>query len=200
MIYSCQSNKDGYEITEQTEIITKDKCKIPISYPEISGLIDEEKTNKLNKILKEFPQHEYYAKNCENSGENNVKGDYQILMKTDSILSVEFRTLIERKNKKVDTIYHSVVINPNAKDINKFGIKGIEPNEIIPNFERGKIYPYVKKYSDKNNQHINLLAYESGSNYVITWAISDRDFIIYTGGEGEWYGNKRIKIPLTELK
>src|SRR5690606_20554153 len=78
LIYSCQSNRDGYEITERNEIITKDKCKIPISYPEISGLADKEKTNKLNKILKEFPEHEYYARNCENNGESNVKGDYQI--------------------------------------------------------------------------------------------------------------------------
>ena len=200
LIYSCQSNRDGYAINERNEIITKDKCKIPISYPEISGLADREKTNKLNKILKEFPEHEYYARKCENNGKSNVKGDYQILLQNDSILSIEFRTLIERQNKKVDTVYHSIVLNPKAKDTNEIGIVGIEPNEIIPNYERGKIYPYVKKYSVENNDYINLLAYETGSNYVITWAVSDKDFIIYVGGEGEWFGNNRIKIPLNELK
>ena len=200
MIYGCQSNRDGYQIRERTEIIKKDNCAVPISYPEISGLADKEKTRKLNKVLKEFPEHEYYAKNCEELGESNVKGDYRVLLKTDSILSIEFRTLIERKNKKVDTVYHSVVVNPKVKDTTEFGIVGIEPNEIIPNFERGKIYPYVKKYSTENNDYINLLAYETGSNYVITWAISDKDFILYVGGEGEWFGNNRIKIPLNELK
>ncbi len=200
LIYSCESNRDGYKITERTEIITKDKCKIPISYPEISGLADKEKVNKLNKILKEFPEHEYYAKNCENNEESNVKGDYQILLQSDSILSIEFRTLIERQNKKIDTVYHSVVLNPKAEDTTEFAIVGIEPNEIIPNFERGKIYPYVKKYNTENNDSINLLAYETGNNYVITWAVSDKDFILYVGGEGEWFGNNRIKIPLNELK
>ena len=198
LIYSCQSNRDGYEITERTEIIKKDNCEIPISFPEVSGLSDKEKTKKLNKVLKEFPEHEYYAQNCKEFGERNVKGDYRVLLKTDSILSIEFRTLIERKNKKVDTVYHSVVVNP--KDTTEFGVVGIEPDKIIPNFERGKIYPYVKKYSAENNNYINLLAYETGSNYVITWAISDKDFILYVGGEGEWFGNNRIRIPLNELK
>lgn len=200
LIYGCQSNTDGYEIIERTEIIKKGKCEIPISFPEIIGLADKEKTNKLNKILKELPEHQYYAKNCENSNENNVKGEYQVLLKTDSIISIEFRTLIERKNKKVDTVYHSVVINPKLKDTTEFGIIGVQPNEIIPNFKREKIYPYIKKYSEENNKHINLLAYETGSNYVITWAVSDKDFLVYVGGEGEWFGNNRIKIPLNELK
>ena len=200
LTYSCKSNQDRYEITEQNEIISKDKCKISISYPEISGLTDKEKTNKLNKILKEFPEHDYYAGNCETYGESNVKGDYQILLQNDSILSIEFRTLIERQNKKVDTVYHSIVLNPKANDTSQIGIVGIEPNEIIPNFERGKIYPFVKKYNTENENHINLLAYETGSNYAITWAISDKDFILYVGGEGELYGNERIKIPLNKLR
>ena len=200
LIYSCQSKQDKYELKRRSEIIRKDNCRVPISFPEISDLADKEIMNKLNRVFKELPEHEYYANNCENIEESNVRGDYRVLLKTDSILSIEFQTLIERKNKNVDTIYHSAVINPKLKDTTEFGIIGIEPNEIIPNFERGKIYPYVKKYSIENKDYINLLAYETGSNYVITWAVSDKDFILYVGGEGEWFGNKKIKIPLNELK
>jgi len=201
-ICGCESNKTGYEIVKQTKTVSKNNCQFQISFPQIKGLSDIEKMAELNKALEKFPEHEYYAKGC---GQKKVKrkeilGDYQILLKNDSILSIEFQTLIQRDNLRTDTIYHSIVINPKQNYKSKNGIMGIEPKQILPNFKRGMIYPYIKKYGVKNNKHINLLAYETNSNYIITWAVSEKDFIVYVGGEGEWYGKNKIKIPLKKLK
>ena len=201
MINSCQKSNCGYEIIKRNKTITKDNCKIPISFPEIRGLADKERMTKLNEIFEKIPDHEFYAKDCEQKGKSKVIGNYEILLQNDSILSIEFQTLIERQNKRIDTVYHTVVVNPKVKDTSKFGILGIEPNKIVTNFDRGKIYPYIKKYStEKLKNQINLLAYEKGSNYEITWAVSEKDFIIYLGGEGEWFGKNKLKIPLDKLK
>jgi hypothetical protein len=201
-IYGCKRKNDDYEIIKRTKIISKNNCQIKISYPEIKGLADIEKMSRLNKVLEEWPEHEYYAKNCEHKEDKKdaIIGEYQILLKTDSILSIEFRTLIPHENLKPDTIYHSVVVNPKQSYKSKNGIVGIEPEQIIPNFNRGMIFPYIEKYSVKNKKHINLLAYKTGSNYIITWAISKNDFIVYVGGEGEWFGENKIIIPLNKLK
>ncbi len=119
-------------------------------------------------------------------------------MKRDTILSVEFRTLIKRNNEKIDTIYHSVVLNPIKKDDNE--LIAFELKNIIPNFKYELIYSYVESYEKMNNVGINLLAYKTGSNYVITWGITEKNLNIYAGGEGEWFGNYKIQIPLSELK
>ena len=200
-IYGCESNKNSYEIVKRTKTISKNNRQFQISFPEIKGFPDIEKMDKLNKALEKFPEHEYYAKDCgQKKAKSEILGDYQILLKNDSILSIEFQTLIQRENLKTDTIYHSFVINPEKSYKSKNGIIGIEPKQILPNFNRGMIYPSIKKFSIENNKHINLLAYETNSNYIITWAISEKDFIIYVGGEGEWYGRNKIKIPLEKLK
>lgn len=190
LIFGCKSEKGEYEIINQTKIISKENCKIQISYPKIKGVKSKE---KLNEILENFPEHEYYAKNC-------GKGEYQILLKTDSILSIEFRTLINREKQKTDTIYQSIVFNPNRKIKSEFYELLINIENVIPNFERGMIYPFIKKYSLENKLEINLLAYETGSNYAITWAISKDNIIFYTGGEGEMFGHNKIEIPLNKLK
>jgi hypothetical protein len=94
----------------------------------------------------------------------------------------------------------SDVINPNKDASVDFGSIGVEPKDLIPNFDRGKILPYVEKYNLDKKDNINLLAYQKGSNYVITWGITESHFIIYPGGEGEWFGYDKIEIPLSELK
>jgi hypothetical protein len=202
LIYACESKNTDYEILNRTKIIKKDNCEIPILYPEIKGLLDKVKMAKLNEIFEDFAEHEYYAHNCDktNIEKNQVTGNYKILLQTDSILSIEFQTLINRGGTKKDTVYHSLVINPKQKDTLKDRLLIIEPNEIIPNFVRGMIYPYIQKYSSENNDYVNLLAYETGSNYVITWAISEKNLIIYVGGEGEFFGHHKIEIPLSDLK
>lgn len=199
LMFGCGSHQNEYKVVNRTKTITKGNCQIPISFPEISGLVDTGKMTKLNKLLEVFPEHEYYANHCdENSkGRKEVKGDYRILLKNDSLLSIEFQTIISRDHSKTDTIYHSIVINMHASKIEAWAI---EPEHIIPNFNRGMIYPYIKKFSDDHQISINLLAYEKGSQYQITWAVSERNFIVYAGGEGEGFGTHKIEIPLDKLK
>lgn len=201
LICGCESKNTEYEVLNRKKIIKKDYCEIPISFPEIIGLSDKLKMTKMNEILEDFVEHEYYARNCEMNDitKSQVKGDFKILLQTDSILSIEFQTLINSGGTKIDTIYHSFVVNPEQKETPKVELLAIRPKQIIPNFERGMIYPYIQKYCTDNNFHVNLLAYKTGSNYIITWAISEKYFIVYVGGEGEWYGDKKIKIPLKEI-
>jgi len=202
LIFGCKSEKGEYEIINQTKIVNKENCKIQISFPKIKGIKSKEKLIKLNELLENIPEHEYYAKNCgkTETGKFKVKGEYEILLKTDSILSIEFRTLINREKQKTDTIYQSIVLNPNRKIKSEFYELLINIENVIPNFERGMIYPFIKKYSLENKLAINLLAYETGSNYAITWAITKDNIIFYTGGEGEMFGNNKIEIPLNKLK
>lgn len=58
----------------------------------------------------------------------------------------------------------------------------------------------MEAYNKKSQETVNLFAYKSGSSHVITWGVSEDDFILYVGGEGEWFGYDKIKIPLKELK
>ena len=201
-IYGCESNTNGYEIIKREKTISKNNCRIKILFPEISGLEGQRKLAEINKVLENFPKHEYYAHDCleKKRKQNEVTGDYEILLENDTILSIEFRTYIQRTDERAHIIYHSVVINPKQAYDSKIGIVGIDPKQIFPTFKRGMIYPYIKKYSIKHKKHINLLAYETGSNYIITWAITKTDLIVYPGGEGEWYGDDKVKIPLEKLK
>ena len=100
----------------------------------------------------------------------------------------------------MDTVYHSIVLNPKKIGDKEFSYFQPDPKFVIENFDRGDLYKYVEEYNTKNNDKVNLLAYESGSNYVITWGISENEFLLYVGGEGEWFGNDKIRIPINELK
>ena len=197
IISSCISKENKYKIINRTKIIRKGNCKIHVSYPEITGLKQKQKQKNLNSVLENLPEHEYYASsNCKDK--NSVNGEYQVLLSNDSILSVEFRTIIKWKNRKTDTIFKTLVLNPNKENDNE--LTAIELKQIIPNFERGLIFPYVEKYEKNHNAGINLLAYKTGSKYVITWSISDKYLNVYVGDEGEWSGYHKIKIPLNEIK
>jgi hypothetical protein len=156
--------------------------------------LDKGNQNKINEILEELPEHQYYARNCSSVTPQFVSGKFKVLLKTDSVLCIEYQTDILYKDEN-RTIFHSLVINPN-----KDASIEIEPRDLIPNFDRGKILPYIERYNSEKKANINILAYQKGSNYAITWGITEKNFIIYTGGEGEWFGYDKIEIPLSELK
>lgn len=199
MFFGCQTGSSNYEVLTKSKTVTKDDCKVPISYPQIQGDIDRVNLNKLNEILDRFPEHEFYARNCASENPQLVTGNFEVLLKKDSVLCIEYRTDIEYKNEH-STVFNSLVLNPYGDASMDFGSIGIEPSDLIPDFNRGKLLPYIKKYISDKKDHVNLLAYEKGSNYVITWGITDKNFIIYPGGEGEWHGYDKIEIPLSELE
>lgn len=195
----CQTDKANYEVLTQSKTIEKGDCKVPVNYPQIKWKLDKADQNKVNEMLEKLPEHEYYAQNCSSENPQLVSGKFEILLKTDSVLCIEYQTDITYKNEN-KRIFHSLVINPNKDASIDFGSLGIEPVDLIPNFDRGKILPYIERYNLENKANINILAYQKGSNYAITWGITESHFIVYPGGEGEWFGNDKIEIPLNELK
>jgi hypothetical protein len=180
-------------------IIKKEDCKVPVEYPQIKWKFDKPNHSKINKMLEKLPEHEYYARNCSSNNPQSVKGKFEVLLKTDSLLCIEYQTKIEYKNEH-RTVFHSLVINPNRYASDEFGSNEVEPEDVIQNFDRDKIRPYIEKYNSDNKDNINVLAYQNGCKYAITWGLTESHFIIYPGGEGEAFGYDKIEIPFTELK
>lgn len=195
----CQTDNSSYEVLAKSKTIEKGDYKVSIDYPQIKWNLDKGNQNKINKILEKLPEHEYYARNCSSDHPHLVSGKFEVLLKTDSVLCIEYQTDIEYKNEH-RMIFHSLVINPNKATSIDFGSNVIQPRDLIPNFDRGKILPYIERYNLEKKVNINILAYKEGSSYVITWGITERNFIIYPGGEGEWFGYDKIEIPLSEFK
>ena len=197
LIIGCNNKNNNYKIINKSKIIKTDDCPVSISYPKIIGLGQKIKMKNLNEVLEKYPEHESYSFLCNSN--HSVKGEYEVLLKSDSILSIEFRTVIkDKKQKKSDTIYQTVVLNPNKKNDDE--IRALELKDIFPNFKREIIYPFIEDYEKRNKVGINLLAYKTDSNYYITWSISDKYLIIYAGDEGEGDGKYKIKIPMSRIK
>jgi hypothetical protein len=118
-----------------------------------------------------------------------IIGDYNILYNSDSLLNIEFFIKSERFSK---VEYRSVFV-----DLKNCLL--LEPSKAIPNIERGKLYPYVKKFRDSTGIDINLKAYESNSNYAIMFGRTKDDLVLYLGKEGEFGGFYKILIPLNKI-
>jgi len=176
-------------------------CQIQFNYPKVHS--SSLGFSNLNGLLKNIPDYNYHAQNCDDSrfSKTSIEGDFKILLQTDEFLSIEFIKRFKSDDiNKVDSMISGFVINPIAFETNK-GSKGeINIHSIIPNFKRGSLYKYVKQYNETRKANVNLNAYQSESNYHINWTITDRDFILYLGGEGEIFGHDKISIPLDELK
>lgn len=197
------SSWEGYELQKNFKsIVNNENCQVEYYYPKFTSNHSELELTELNALLEKYADYENYAHRCDEkvSEKRIIKGDYNITLKTKDKLSIEFITeFIHFGGKRLDTIYHSIVLNPKKIGDKEFSFFQPDPTFIIPNFDRGDLYKYVEVYNSKNRDKINLLAYESGSNYVITWGISENDFLLYVGGEGEWFGNDKIRIPINEL-
>ena len=202
-LFSCQENSDITIKRQHKTLINNENCDISFYYPKIITKDTNENWTGINKILYNIVDYEFYSHNCENNNadKNIISGDYKILYQTDSILSIEFSTFIKNfSGNKLDTIYHSLVFNTKLKTQNKMDLLwGIQPELIFKDFDRGKLKQFVVEYNKTNNYYANTLAYETGSNYVITWGLTQNKFIIYVGGEGEGFGYEKIEIALSEI-
>jgi hypothetical protein len=92
-------------------LVDNDFCDISFYYPEIEMNKD---SLDLNKILYHIPDYEFYSHRCDEKREHKkiVKGDYKIVYQNDSLVSIEYVTLINYDNVKIqDTVYHSIVLN-----------------------------------------------------------------------------------------
>lgn len=203
ILNSC-SNSEEYKIEKNFKsVVNNQNCQIEYYYPKFISNKSKKGEIELNEILEKYADYEHYAQRCDEKKVEKriIKGDYKITLKTEDKLSIEFRTvIINFGGNRMDTIYHSIVLNPKKIGDKEFSFFQSDPKFVIENFDRGDLYKYVEEYNTKNQDKVNLLAYESGSNYVITWGISEDNFLLYVGGEGEWFGNDKIEIPINELK
>ncbi len=204
LFISC-SNSEHYEIAKKFKsVVDNENCQVDYFYPKFIEKESNLGLTELNEILEQYVDYERYARRCdENISEKSIiKGDYQITLKREDRISIEFITsIIHYGGNRFDTVFHSIVLNPKNFDKRKISYIYQDPGLLIPNFDRGNLYKYVEQYNKKKNQsNVNLLAYESGSKYVITWGLSENEFLLYVGGEGEWNGNHKIRIPIRETK
>jgi len=200
---SC-SNSEGYKIKSKFKsVIDNESCKIEYNYPEFISNDAKIDATDLNELFAKITDYQYYSHGCDEKKNEKrlINGDYRVTLETKDVLSIEFLSqFVYHGGNKMDTIYHSLVLNPKRIGEKEFAYFQSDLKFLIPNFDRGTLYKYVKEYNMKNENKVNLLAYESGSNYVITWGLTENDFLLYVGGEGEWFGYDKIQIPISELK
>jgi len=193
---SCRENF-RYSIKKEEKILLDDSsCKIVSYYPVIGFKNNDSVMNELNKNLSVINSLERYVVDCStffspeySKEKKEIIGDYKILFETDTLLNMEFVVQSKYLSKKE---YRSVFIDL---------IKGqlIEGHQVIPNIDRSKLYPYVKKFSDSTGIYINLKAYEKESNYSIMFGKTKNDFVLYLGKEGEFGGYYKLSIPWKEI-
>ena len=201
LFISCKNDKKLDIVNQYKMLIDNDYCKIHFNYPIIrESALDSVTQADLNQALYTIPEYNYYLQRYDTTKMQRdvIHGDYDIILQNDSIISIEYLTVINQSQKTVsDSIYHSIVFKI---DSNNQLIWGISPEYIIANFDRSSLKPYIEKYNLHADRKANLLAYESGSRYAITWALTNKTIIIYPAGEGEHFGFGKLIIPLINLK
>ena len=200
VLSSCSDSLD-YSVEKKFMSLTdNENCLIEFAYPEVRLKDSNLNLTELNDFLERFPDYKYYGHRCDETTANKtiIKGDYKIIMEKEDILSIEFISQIGQSGEQsIRTIYHSLVMNPKTIDEGKYSL---EPEDVFSNFDRGVLKRYVENFNNTNNQSVNLLAYNTGSNYAITWGLTKENFILYVGGEGEAFGYDRIEVPIAEIK
>lgn len=191
--------ENSYSITKKHRIIISDaRCRIAYNYPVLAHNSNKNAFYQANELLKQIGHYDSHAASCIKSARDTaekriVEGDFNVLMAADSILCIEFITSQRTGTAAPREVYSCIVIDP-------FTRKWRTLEELLPGFNRKMIYPYIEALSKKIGDQINILAYEEGSNYVITYGISKDALIIYPGDEGEGKGFYRVEIPLSELR
>lgn len=197
---SCLDSQD-YNIERKFKsLVDNENCLIEYAYPEVRFKDSNLNLTELNDLLERFPDYKYYGHRCDQTKANKtiIKGDYKIMLGNEDILSIEFISQFSQSGEQNRvTVYHSIVLNPKRIHEGEYSLK---LEDIFPHFDRGVLKRYVEKFNKTNNQSVNLLAYDTGSNYTINWGLTKENFILYVGGEGEAFGYDRIEIPIDEIK
>jgi hypothetical protein len=116
-----------------------------------------------------------------------IESDYVITYLSDSLASIEF--VVQGLSRRV---YRAIFV-----DLVRMRL--LEPYQVFPKLDRGKLYPYVKRFVDSSGININLLAYQRDSRYIIMYGRTQDDLVLYLGGEGEFEGYYKLLIPLREI-
>lgn len=174
----------------------EDMCKVVSYYPVISLKHNTISIHELNQTLEDINEMSRYVGNCSEyfpaecaNKKKEIIGDYDVLYSSDTLLNIEFFIKSEGFSK---VEYRNVFVDLKTDQL-------LEASKAIPNIERGKLYPYVKKFTDSTGIDINLKAYEKDSNYAIMFGRTREDLVLYLGKEGEFGGYYKIIVPLKEV-
>ena len=181
VLSSCSDSVD-YNIERKFKsFIATENCSIEFYFPEVRLRDSRLNLTELNDLLERLPDYKYHGHRCNEANVNKriIKGDYKIGLQNKDVLSIEFITQIGQSGEqRVMTVYHSLVVNPKKFDENKYLLN---PENLFSNFDRGILKKYVESFNKTNNQTVNLLAYKIGTNYAITWGLTEEKFILYVG-------------------
>ncbi len=193
-IFSCGDNPLQKRVSKV--LSDEDKCKVVSYYPVVNLKHNTVMVHELNQTLENVNDMSRYIGNCSKyfpdefaNKKKEIIGDYDILYASDSLLNIEFFIKSEGFSK---VEYRNVFVDLKTDQL-------LEANKAIPDIERGKLYPYVKKFSDSTGIDINLKAYERNSNYAIMFGRTKDDLVLYLGKEGEFGGYYKILIPLNKI-
>jgi hypothetical protein len=200
---SCSNSLDYKTERKFKSIINNENCQLEFYFPVIKVKDSNLNLSELNDLLEKYADHEYYGQSCDETKTKKriIKGDYKITLQTEDILSIEFTTNISQSGEQsIRTVYHSLVMNPKKLKEKEYSLIQPGPEALFSNFDRGVLKKYVEDFNKTNNSTVNLLAYDTGSKYAITWGLTNDKFLLYVGGEGEWFGYDKIEIPIEEIK
>jgi len=198
-LVSCNSDIN-YSITEkQLDKPANCSCQINYRYPEIKSRNKaDSKLIALNNALKSVGEFETFIDRCNPKSPQFMKAfkkydcDYNITLQTDSMLSIEIQNTAYYNDDFKYTRFNSFLLN--TKNWTQIPLENL-----FNGLDRGKIYPFIVDYNKRTGKNINLLAYQSKSNYALTYGMTRDSLVIYVGGEGEWFGNDKVFIPIKKL-
>jgi hypothetical protein len=196
-LLSCKETSSVYSIERvNKDLINSNDCKVASIYPAIHFKNDDSDMISLNENLEAMNEMDRFVKECSGffpesfaNKKKEIIGDYKVLFKTDTLLDIEYFVKFG-EYPKIE--YRNIFVNVAAHKL-------LEPEKALPNIDRSKLYPYVKRFVDSSGININLKAYEKDSNYAIMFGRSQEDFVLYLGKEGEFGGYYKITIPLKSV-
>lgn len=186
-----------YSFKKERKVILNDSlCNVISYFPVMVSSAPDSSLSKLNAILESINEMSRYGHDCSRffseefkNKKKTIIGDYSILFMTDSLVSIEY---VLKSDNFSRMRYRVISIVPKEKKL-------VDPESIFPILDRSKLYPHVQKFCDSTGIDINMLAYEKNSKYVIMYSCTEKDLVLYLGGEGEFEGYYKILIPLKEL-
>lgn len=184
---SCKQEKRdlSYEIVKKRIFIDR-HCSYEIHFPEIVDLDYIELQQLYNQLFENIADAEYHLQKCYREDEGhevrNLVQDYEILFASEKILSVEFQ--LTRGGEFMHYIPILLPLHPPENEAQLLGGFEFEAS-IFGDDWRERIYEAVPEHHYKPELKRTLLTAYDGKN-----------IIVYTGGEGEFFGWEKIKIPI----
>ncbi|MBR9923361.1 MAG: hypothetical protein GYB31_21215, partial [Bacteroidetes bacterium] len=184
-----------FEVLSKTRSVETPAYSAKATYPQIRGPFPDSILSKTNEFLAERGEVSFETPSSMKEEllgldlDVSVVSDYRVLFENDSLLSFEIWTIKTHLNSIADTSYYPLVLN--KSDLRWY----VVPEALFPQFDRELLRPFLP-FGEK---HFHKESYETGANSGISWCLAEDAFILYPGGEGEFFGKFRVEIPIEEL-